>query len=346
MRLGRLIISDRTIAGHQAPGQPVGQPPRQRLLVTHRTNYHFPNGAARLQLVLRLWPEPHAAQIVRQWQVSVNDVPVAPGPRTGYGDRSALWSAAVRPGTVTIMASGIIEVDDRAGLVTGLTVRPNPAIFLRATDATRADKAVREIIGPPPVVAEQGTDAGDAATSAASSALIPWLHDLMAVVHARLSYVSGSTTSETTAIEALKAGAGVCQDHAHLFIAAARAHGIPARYVCGYMLADGTHADLHETHAWAEVWVEPLGWIAFDPSSGICTTERYIRLTTGMDAFDAAPIRGHATGGSAQGVVADVRIARSDERTEAAMATSLRQQQQQGQGPATDQEQQQQQQQQ
>lgn len=283
MKSGRPIISD-----------PLSTAPRRlRLLVSHRTAYHYPTGASRLQLVLRLWPEPHAGQVVRKWQVTVNDQLVQPGARTGHGDRSALWSAAAAPGDVAICASGIIETEDRSGLVTGLTVRPNPAIFLRETDQTRADKAIRELAPSP------GEDR------------IPWLHELMATVNSRLPYVSGATNARTTAMEALKAGAGVCQDHAHLFIAAARAHGVPARYVCGYMLAGEGAQELHETHAWAEAWVEGLGWTAFDPSTGLCPTERYIRMSTGLDAFDASPIRGHAIGGGSAGVRADVRIAPS-----------------------------------
>ncbi len=245
--------------------------------------------------MLRLWPEPHAGQVVRSWQVTVNGAAVEPGPRTGHGDRAALWSAPVPAGDVVVVATGVVEAEDRSGLVTGLTVRPNPAIFLRATDLTRADRAVRDL-------APAGPSADDA---------IAWLHALMASVRARVAYVAGVTTAATSAIDVLRGGQGVCQDHAHLFIAAARAHGVPARYVCGYLFAGtGTGAGaLHETHAWAEAWVDGLGWIAFDASAGVCTTERYIRLSTGLDAYDAAPIRGHAVGGSAGPLSVDVRIA-------------------------------------
>jgi len=265
-----------------------------------------------LLLLLRLWPEPHAAQLVRRWDVSVNGVTVQPGTRTGYGDRMALWSAPADPDDVHIEAAGIVETEDRAGLVTGLTVRPNPAIFLRETDRTRADKAIRELVPPP-----------------ADGNRIDWLHGLMGAVRDRLPYVSGSTGIHTSAIEALKDGAGVCQDHAHLFIAAARAHGIPARYVCGYLLAGEEQGDLHETHAWAEAWVEGLGWTAFDPSSGICATERYVRLSTGLDALDAAPVSGHAVGGGGGGVIADVRIAEATgaEADERALEGRLRDEQ-------------------
>lgn len=285
MKWGRRIISNS------------GKPPanRARLIVTHRTSYHFPDGAARLLLQLRLWPEPHAGQIVRKWEVSVNGAAVEPAARTGHGDQVTLWSASHAPGEAAILATGIIETEDMAGLVKGLNSRPNPAIFLRPTDLTLADKAIRTLVTAP----------------AGPDQTIAWLHALMGTVHEKLRYVTGSTSVDTSAIEAMKAGEGVCQDQAHVFIAAARANGIPARYVCGYLWADGLLDDLHETHAWAEAWVEGTGWIAFDPSAGICPTERYVRLTTGLDSRDAAPIRGHAVGGSALGLVADVRIAKS-----------------------------------
>ncbi len=84
----------------------------------------------------------------------------------------------------------------------------------------------------------------------------------------------------------LLAGAGVCQDHAHIFVAGARCLGIPARYVSGYLHAAGNSDDALASHAWAEAFVPELGWVGFDPANGIAPTEHYIR--TG----DAAPVRG------------------------------------------------------
>lgn len=291
---------------------------RLRLVVTHRTAYHFPEGANRLLIALRLWPEPHAGQLIRKWEVNVNGTPVIPNVRNGLGEQVGLWSAPATPGEIAVVASGVVETEDRAGVVSGLTVRPNPMIFLRSTDRTRADATIRKLVAAPE----------------ADTPLLSWLHDLMAIVRDRIRYLTGSTHAETTATEALQAGAGVCQDHAHVFIAAARAHGVPARYVCGYMLADGEHGDLHETHAWAEAWVDGLGWVAFDPSNGLCPTERYIRLTTGLDSFDAAPIRALASGGQGTGVFADVRITTSNawgssEADDEARIRALQQQQSQ-----------------
>jgi transglutaminase-like putative cysteine protease len=283
-----------SIASASASGRTIiSKPARQRLVVTHLTTYDFPAGAARLSLVLRLWPEPFAGLSVRDWRVSVNDEAIRPTARTGYGERVALWSGPARPGKIAVTATGTVEVEDRAGIVSGLTSRIDPGIFLRSTRRTKADKAIRELAGGGPV------SEGDQ---------LNWLHRLMVDVRARIAYQSGATDIGTSASEALAAGAGVCQDHAHVFIAAARAAGIPARYVCGYLLAADDALAMHETHAWAEVFLDGLGWVAFDPSNGICATDRYIRLCIGLDAVDAAPIRGHAIGGQSLDLYADVRI--------------------------------------
>jgi hypothetical protein len=73
---------------------------------------------------------------------------------------------------------------------------------------------------------------------------------------------------------------GVCQDHSHIFVAAARAMGYPARYVSGYlMMNDRVHQDA--SHAWAEAHVEGVGWVGFDVSNGISPDARYVRVATG-----------------------------------------------------------------
>ena len=99
----------------------------------------------------------------------------------------------------------------------------------------------------------------------------------------RIDYVTGITDAHTEAAEALADGKGVCQDHAHVFISAARTLGIPARYVTGYLVMDDRAAS-EAHHAWAEAWVDALGWVAFDVANRICPTERYVRLAAGLDA--------------------------------------------------------------
>jgi transglutaminase-like putative cysteine protease len=118
-------------------------------------------------------------------------------------------------------------------------------------------------------------------------------------VRDRVEYVPGATGAHTGAAEALGDGKGVCQDHAHIFISAARTLGIPARYVTGYLVLDDPGpAPAH--HAWAEAYVEALGWVGFDVANRICPTERYVRLACGLDAGYTAPVVGSRRGGSGE----------------------------------------------
>ena len=87
----------------------------------------------------------------------------------------------------------------------------------------------------------------------------------------------------TTAAEAFKLQRGVCQDLTHIFIAAARQLGIPARYIGGHFWrADGV-TEQEAGHAWAEAYVDNLGWVGFDPANGICTTDAHVRVAVGLD---------------------------------------------------------------
>ena len=117
----------------------------------------------------------------------------------------------------------------------------------------------------------------------------------------------GSTTADTTAAQALAQGEGVCQDHAHALIAAARAAGVPARYVSGYLQA-GTGVSDEAAHAWAELYVAGIGWIGFDPANECGPDARYIRLGSGYDAQDAAPIRGVARGPGREALEVSVTV--------------------------------------
>ena len=135
------------------------------------------------------------------------------------------------------------------------------------------------------------------------------MHGLFNTVAEAIAYKPGTTSAQTTAAQALKAGKGVCQDHAHVFISAARAMGVPARYIVGYLFAEDGKTT--ETHAWAEAFVPEIGWVGFDPANRLCPTDRYVRLACGLDAADAAPIRGNVSGAAQERLSASVDIAQA-----------------------------------
>jgi transglutaminase-like putative cysteine protease len=178
------------------------------------------------------------------------------------------------------VARGTEETEDRAGFVKGLVEVAPTRVFRRETPRTAPDDGIRDLCA-----GLAGADPVDR------------LHQLMNVVRDRVQYVVGVTHAHTSAAEALSDGRGVCQDHAHVFISAARVMGLPARYVNGYFLTYSDEpAEAH--HAWAEAWIEGLGWLGFDPANRICPTDHYVRLACGLDSGSAAPIRGTRRGGA------------------------------------------------
>jgi transglutaminase-like putative cysteine protease len=193
---------------------------------------------------------------------------------------------------LTIEASGVVETEDRCGIVRGLKESAPRRVFLRETPRTRPDKAIRDL-------------ARSVSGGSEPAETLDCLHGLMRAVRDAVEYEIGATHQNTTAAEALAAGKGVCQDHAHVFISASRLLAIPARYVCGYFLS-GTIAPSEAHHAWAEAWVDGLGWVGFDAANGMCPTERYVRLACGLDAASASPVRGTQRGGENEDL--DVKV--------------------------------------
>lgn len=262
-----------------------------RIQITHRTRYTYEPAASQVALRLRLFPSSFDGQRLISWAVTVNEETVEPLFTDGFGDQIALWHFREPCEAVEVTAAGVIETVDKAGVVAGLPRRPAPGVFLRSTALTKSSEKLRELTS----------------TIEAESEL-ERMHALSEAVENAIEYRKGATTSDSSVEDVLEQGSGVCQDFAHLFISAARQLGTPARYVSGYLLTEEGEDELFETHAWAEAFVKGLGWVGFDPANGTCPTERYVRLSCGLDANYAAPIRGAVSSESEVELEADVKI--------------------------------------
>jgi transglutaminase-like putative cysteine protease len=263
-----------------------------RLTVRHTTTYNYDPAPDRCALRLRLYPPSFDSQRISNWAVSVNGQVLPALLTAATGDKEAIWTCSNSGSEVAIVAEGEVETTDTAGVVRGLKDQMRPSVYLRLTPLTESDKAIVAL-----------------ASSATGAKPLERMHSLFNAVAEAIEYKPASTTSSTTAVQALKAGQGVCQDHAHVFISAARAMRVPARYVVGYLLA--SDAKLTETHAWAEAFVPEIGWVGFDPANKLCPTDRYVRLGCGLDAADAAPIRGNVSGNHEERLSASVDIAQT-----------------------------------
>lgn len=163
-------------------------------------------------------------------------------------------------------------------------------IFSFATPLTEADGALRDFSESLPVCSGAPEET----------------ETVMRRVHDALSYEPGATTVQTTAAEAFSQGRGVCQDYAHIMLAALRARGVPSRYVAGMLLGEG------KSHAWVEVLHDGL-WTAYDPTNCLVVSDQHIKLSHGRDARDCAINRGVFRGGAKQKTDISVIVTESEE---------------------------------
>jgi transglutaminase-like putative cysteine protease len=254
-----------------------------RLSIEHETHYRFQAPAHHSIQYLRLTPRAESCQSVLSWTLTT------PGKVKRWSDGFGnIAHVTVQNGVhdeVPVIVRGEVETIDTSGVLPSDDGLP-PLMFARPTQFTKVDGAIEELARP---LIERKKDEGTIAA----------LHALMWALHNTVAYKPGFTDVETTAAEALAQGSGVCQDHAHLFVAGARVLGVPARYVSGYLYvepdAEG-HCSL-ASHAWAEAFVDDLGWISFDTTNSRCATDAYVRLAVAFDYAGAAPIRGVRSGG-------------------------------------------------
>jgi transglutaminase-like putative cysteine protease len=260
-----------------------------RIAILHTTTYHSETAGRAIQ-ALRLTPRAGRGQAVVSWQVRVPGAGAVLRYDDAFGNIVHLVSSNGPVSDVEIVAEGVIETTDTAGVVGFPAEGIAPAVCLRDTVLTTADDAIAAF-----------------AVACRQEGTLATLHAVLDGLHAAVEYDTTATTSATTAADAFAARRGVCQDHAHVFIAASRSLGIPARYVTGYLVTDAADAAAH--HAWAEALVPEIGWIGFDPANGQCPTVRYVRLAVGLDALEAAPVRGIRLGGARERLSVSVAVA-------------------------------------
>lgn len=246
-----------------------------RLTISHTTTYRYAEPVRYGLQELRLRPHDDASQEVIRWNVSVDGGRHQLSFDDHYGNRVELIGLDEGATETTITASGEVETADTGGVATRHHGHTPLWLYLHATERTEPGRGVRRLCD-----AVRDTDDE-----------VERLHRLSAAIRDEVDYRTGESHVASTAEEAIEAGAGVCQDHAHVFIAAARGLGHSARYVSGYLLL-GDRVAQDASHAWAEAWIDGLGWVGFDVSNGISPDDRYVRVATGLDYRAAAPIRG------------------------------------------------------
>lgn len=268
------------------------------LFIEHETVYRYDPPARFTTQYIRMTPRQHGNLQVWSWSVQ--------GPKKmtqftdGFGNVVHVLSITEPHDEVRLTARGEVWTQDTHGVLPAEYEPFNPLFYANETRLTAADAAIRAF-------------AEEFRTAAATDRLQA-LHDLMGALHARVAYRVGVTDVTSTAAESFARGEGVCQDHAHIFLGACRVLGIPARYVSGYLWTekhDGTH---EANHAWAEAFVENLGWVSFDVANCLAATDAYVRVAQGRDYLDAAPVRGLRRGGGGEELSVTVRVVQEQQQ--------------------------------
>jgi transglutaminase-like putative cysteine protease len=282
-----------------------------RLSVQHTTRHAYAAPVIHGLQRLRLRPKPTHGQQVLEWEMRLEGAV----PQAEYEDQHHNSTALVlvEPGVreLVISCSAVVETVGNSGIIGQHSGNMPLWCFLRQTRLTRPGPKLRTLVAS--LGANSGGDRADQ---------LALLHALSDAVGDAVRYEAGQTDVATSAEEALAVGRGVCQDHAHIFISAGRLLDIPMRYVSGYLKMDDRD-EQEAGHGWAEAHVEGLGWVGFDVSNRLCPDERYVRVATGCDYREAAPVTGIATG-TGESAAPQVNI------TVAAAPAGQQQQQRQG----------------
>jgi transglutaminase-like putative cysteine protease len=263
-----------------------------RLAIRHTTHYRFAEPVAHGLQRLRLTPKSTQGQQVLEWTMRYDGA----REELAYDDQNFNHTTlvSVLPGAteVVIACAGQVDTEDNAGVIGRHSGHLPLWAFLGRTPLTEPGPRVCALLARVP---------------RGASGILETLHNLSGIIREEVEYRAGTTGVHTTAEEALAQRGGVCQDHAHIFIAAARVLDVPARYVSGYLMMND-RIQQEATHAWAEAWVENLGWVGFDISNGISPDPRYVRVATGRDYRDAAPVTGISYGAVEQELRVDLEV--------------------------------------
>ena len=257
------------------------------ILLKHITSYDYKYPVSGIVQSTKLYPSPHNGLEILLWSVQHSSAKKSKIYKDAEVNNIQSFTSSKPLKSIQFTVTGKVKTLDTNGIYINAEETIDPLVYLRVSALTIPSADIKNLA----LEAKNGfTENENLETS----------HNLMKLVTKKVEYKPLTTTNDTTAQDAYKQKRGVCQDQAHIMISAARTIGIPARYVNGYMHNNSHPSDFQATHAWAEFYIQNLGWIGFDPTNNCCPDERYIRVSCGLDASYASPIRGIFYGHSNQ----------------------------------------------
>ncbi len=270
------------------------------LRISHETKLTYTSPVAETVFEVRMAPPTDEDQTNLGYRLRITPQAAVTSYRDGMGNRVDLFNVTKPYKELLILATSYVRTHRRTGpsRLDGLP---------RLGDGEVGIDAI-ELLAPSPLIDQSPALDAFVATlprPAEAGSAIDFLTDLMNAVGERLKFEPKVTKVRTPVSEALELGAGVCQDISHLFIAACRGLGIPARYVSGYVNQPGEIA----THAWSQVWAgDQVGWIDVDPTTRKFVLNDHVTIAVGRDYSDVPPNRGLWKGRAEETISVSVKV--------------------------------------
>jgi transglutaminase-like putative cysteine protease len=293
--------------------------------VVHETRYDYSAPVSLAHHVAHLQPLADAAQTLLGFELTVSPPPdrLVPG-RDAWGNARHHFSVTRPHSRLVVRAASRVRVAPRFAALRPETSPPWDALAARLRYVARSpfEPALEFALPSPYVPRLDELQAWAAPDFPRGRPLAEAALALMHRLHAEFEYRSRSTEVDTPLAQAFAQRRGVCQDFAHLLAGALRMHGLPARYVSGYLLTrppEGGEPLLgaDASHAWVQAWcpgtagVPADGWLDLDPTNDLVPGCSHVRVAVGRDYGDVAPLRGVIRGGGRHvlGVGVTVRAA-------------------------------------
>jgi len=283
--------------------------------ITHDTTFNYAQPVSVSHQLLRLSPRASPRQKPLHSHLIVEPAPAVKSTRQDFfGNEITYLTVQVPHERLTIRAASRVEVRPVDARL--LNLGPCWEDVAAAIDPP-ADRAALEAsqfaFASPYIDIDDAVTAFARETFAARRAFLPAVMELTARIFREFVYEGGVTDVWTPVGEILAKRRGVCQDFAHLEIAALRSLGLPARYVSGYLLthpAEGKTKMIgaDASHAWVAVWCPQFGWVEFDPTNNLMPSDEHIALAWGRDYGDVSPTTGIIVGGGAHTVNVGVSV--------------------------------------
>jgi transglutaminase-like putative cysteine protease len=271
--------------------------------VRHRTTYRYMQEVSHSRHLVHLAPRDTATQAVKEFRLQVTPATALRTSRMDYFGNPTEWLALYEPHMVIN-----ISAESRISATAPIKHNPNDSDAweeVRArleTIAPETHEIVQYLFDSPLTVFTADLPGYAADSFTPGRPVLAAALDLMSRIHEDFRYDTTVTDASTPVDRVFKMRAGVCQDLAHIGIAAMRSLGLPARYISGYLLTRPPPGQerligADASHAWFSVWAPPFGWIDLDPTNNLIPGEGHITVGWGRDYSDVAPINGIVTGG-------------------------------------------------